>query len=40
VPDDSLPFTGANVVGLALAGLLMLAGGLLLRRREDAFGRS
>ena len=31
-----LPFTGADVVGLALAGLLMLAGGLLLRRREDA----
>ena len=32
----SLPFTGSDVVGLALAGLLMLAGGLLLRRREDA----
>jgi LPXTG-motif cell wall-anchored protein len=30
----SLPFTGADVVGLSLAGLLMLAGGLLLRRRE------
>lgn len=34
--DDQLPFTGADVVGIALAGLLMLAGGLLLRRREDA----
>ena len=33
--DDTLPFTGTDVVGLALAGLLMLAGGLLLRRRED-----
>ncbi len=33
--DDNLPFTGTDVVGLALAGLLMLAGGLLLRRRED-----
>ena len=33
---SELPFTGADVVGLALAGLLMLAGGLLLRRREDA----
>jgi LPXTG-motif cell wall-anchored protein len=32
---SSLPFTGSDVVGLALAGLLMLAGGLLLRRRED-----
>jgi LPXTG-motif cell wall-anchored protein len=31
----SLPFTGTDVVGLTLAGLLMLAGGLLLRRRED-----
>ncbi|MGI8731157.1 MAG: LPXTG cell wall anchor domain-containing protein, partial [Solirubrobacteraceae bacterium] len=30
----SLPFTGSDVVGLSLAGLLMLAGGLLLRRRE------
>jgi LPXTG-motif cell wall-anchored protein len=37
---DTLPFTGASIVGLALAGLLMLAGGLLLRRREDALGRS
>jgi len=37
---DSLPFTGANIVGLALAGLLMLAGGLLLRRREDTLGSS
>ena len=33
--DDRLPFTGTDVVGIALAGLLMLAGGLLLRRRED-----
>lgn len=32
--DDTLPFTGTDVVGLTLAGLLMLAGGLLLRRRE------
>jgi LPXTG-motif cell wall-anchored protein len=31
-----LPFTGSDVVGLGLAGLLVLAGGLLLRRREDA----
>jgi len=31
---DNLPFTGTDVVGLTLAGLLMLAGGLLLRRRE------
>ena len=30
-----LPFTGTDVVGLGLAGLLMLAGGMLLRRRED-----
>jgi LPXTG-motif cell wall-anchored protein len=37
---ESLPFTGANLVGLSLAGLLMLAGGLLLRRREDQLGRS
>jgi LPXTG-motif cell wall-anchored protein len=34
--DQSLPFTGTDVVGLALAGLLMLAGGLLLRRREGS----
>jgi LPXTG-motif cell wall-anchored protein len=33
--DNTLPFTGTDVVGIALAGLLMLAGGLLLRRRED-----
>ena len=33
--DDTLPFTGTDVDGIALAGLLMLAGGLLLRRRED-----
>lgn len=31
----ALPFTGADVIGVALAGLLMLAGGLMLRRRED-----
>jgi LPXTG-motif cell wall-anchored protein len=30
-----LPFTGSEIIGVALAGLLMLAGGLLLRRRED-----
>jgi LPXTG-motif cell wall-anchored protein len=30
----ALPFTGTDVIGVALAGLLMLAGGLLLRRRE------
>jgi LPXTG-motif cell wall-anchored protein len=34
--SGTLPFTGTDVVGLGLAGLLMLAGGLLLRRREDA----
>jgi LPXTG-motif cell wall-anchored protein len=32
----ALPLTGSNVIGLALAGLLVLAGGLLLRRREEA----
>jgi hypothetical protein len=31
----ALPFTGTDVIGVALAGLLMLAGGLMLRRRED-----
>jgi LPXTG-motif cell wall-anchored protein len=31
----ALPFTGTDVIGIALAGLLMLGGGLLLRRRED-----
>jgi LPXTG-motif cell wall-anchored protein len=31
----ALPFTGTDVIGIALAGLLMLAGGLMLRRRED-----
>jgi hypothetical protein len=31
----SLPFTGTDILGLALAGLLALAGGLVLRRRED-----
>ena len=34
--ESGLPLTGSNVVGLALAGLLLLAGGLLLRRREEA----
>ena len=34
--DGALPFTGTDVIGIALAGLLVLAGGLLLRRREDA----
>ena len=33
--DGALPFTGTDVIGIALAGLLVLAGGLLLRRRED-----
>jgi LPXTG-motif cell wall-anchored protein len=32
---STLPFTGTDVIGLSLAGLLVLAGGLLLRRRED-----
>lgn len=32
--SGALPFTGTNVVSLALAGLLMLAGGLLLRRQK------
>jgi LPXTG-motif cell wall-anchored protein len=36
VNASSLPMTGSNIVGLALAGLLLLAGGLVLRRREDA----
>jgi hypothetical protein len=31
----ALPFTGTDVIGIALAGLLMLAGGLMLRRRGD-----
>ena len=31
----ALPFTGTDVIGIALAGLLVLAGGLLLRRREE-----
>jgi len=31
----SLPFTGTDVIGMSLAGLLALAGGLMLRRRED-----
>ena len=33
--NAELPFTGTDVIGISLAGLLMLAGGLLLRRRED-----
>jgi LPXTG-motif cell wall-anchored protein len=33
--NGTLPFTGTDAVGIALAGLLMLAGGMLLRRRED-----
>ncbi len=33
--SDELPFTGTDVIGIALAGLLVLAGGLLLRRREE-----
>ena len=35
IDDNALPFTGTDVIGIALAGLLVLAGGLLLRRRED-----
>jgi LPXTG-motif cell wall-anchored protein len=31
----SLPFTGTDLVGISLAGLLVLAGGLVLRRREE-----
>lgn len=31
----ALPFTGADILGISMAGLLVLAGGLLLRRRED-----
>ncbi|MCA1683681.1 MAG: hypothetical protein LC708_00915, partial [Actinobacteria bacterium] len=31
----ALPFTGTDLIGVSLAGLLVLAGGLLLRRRED-----
>ncbi len=33
--SGSLPFTGTDIIGISLAGLLVLAGGLLLRRRED-----
>ncbi len=40
VDAGALPFTGTNIVGLLLAGLLMLAGGLVLRRREDAHAGS
>ena len=35
VDAGALPFTGADIVGIAMAGLLVLAGGLLLRRREE-----
>ncbi|HEV2059802.1 MAG TPA: hypothetical protein VGR11_10625 [Solirubrobacteraceae bacterium] len=35
VDAAALPFTGTDLVGISLAGLLVLAGGLLLRRRED-----
>ncbi|MGH2839299.1 MAG: hypothetical protein ACRDKY_00560 [Solirubrobacteraceae bacterium] len=35
----ALPFTGTDITGLALGGLLLLAGGLLMRRREGARGR-
>ena len=33
--SSELPFTGTDIIGISLAGLLVLAGGLLLRRRED-----
>ena len=33
--SGALPFTGTDILGISLAGLLVLAGGLLLRRRED-----
>jgi len=33
--SGALPFTGTDIIGISLAGLLVLAGGLLLRRRED-----
>jgi len=33
--SGALPFTGTDIIGVSLAGLLVLAGGLLLRRRED-----
>jgi LPXTG-motif cell wall-anchored protein len=33
--SGELPFTGTDVIGIALAGLLVLAGGMLLRRREE-----
>ncbi len=33
--SGELPFTGTDIIGISLAGLLVLAGGLLLRRRED-----
>ena len=36
---DALPFTGTDVTGLALAGLLLLGGGLLMRRREGSRAR-
>ncbi len=34
VDAGALPFTGADVLGIGLAGLLLLAGGLLMRRQE------
>jgi hypothetical protein len=34
-----LPFTGTDVLGLAIAGLLMLAGGMVLRRRGGLTAR-
>jgi hypothetical protein len=34
--SSTLPFTGTDLTGLGLAGLLLLAGGLLLRGREGA----
>lgn len=36
VNAGTLPFTGSDVIGLGLAGMLLLAGGLLMRRREGA----
>ncbi|MBW3609553.1 MAG: hypothetical protein KY463_14675 [Actinobacteria bacterium] len=35
VDSGALPFTGADIIGIAMAGLLVLAGGLLMRRREE-----
>jgi hypothetical protein len=39
VGAGTLPFTGTDLTGLALAGLLLLAGGLLLRRQGGARAR-